>query len=104
MNNDVLNRLKKNANSDHLFVVIRIDDLSPNTPIEQRIALTKVFLDENAADREAARLNDLNKNKGSRYVVKVSRLVLHESPGTNVLLDDAGQAATEANVSDGAAT
>lgn len=59
----------------HVFALIRIDDFPHlrEAPLEDRFYVKKVFLTEEAADEEAARLNALNSDRGCRYVVHIAR-------------------------------
>jgi hypothetical protein len=71
------------AHHRHVFVVMRLSKpaaLPGEGPLsEEDITLTKAFLTEEAAQREADRLNDLN-GEGWSYSVNVARLV--EEPQT----------------------
>ena len=59
-----------------MFALLRIDDFPHlrEAPLEDRFYFKKVFLSEEAADEEAARLNTLNSDRGCRYVVHIARL------------------------------
>ena len=62
---------KPNAKYEHLYVIVRWD---PNVQEpENAIAVTKAFGEERLARDEAARLNDLNGEKGCRYLVRTAR-------------------------------
>ena len=64
-----------NAKYSHVFVVIRLDDFhDADAALESRFHVNKVLLTEEAAEREAARLNAVNSDKDCRYVVHVARL------------------------------
>lgn len=65
---------KPNARFPHAFIVLRIDDFHDDTEVEQQISPVATYLDQALADAEMTRLNDLNSDKGSRYVVLMSRL------------------------------
>jgi hypothetical protein len=56
----------------HVFVVLRRDD-HIDDPIESIVG-TKAFGDLGQAEAEAARLNEVNGEKGARYFVVVARL------------------------------
>jgi hypothetical protein len=61
---------------EHVYVIVRVDlpvvdDASP----ENSIAVVKVLSSKEAADREVARLNEVNGGKGCKYVNFVSRLI-----------------------------
>ncbi len=62
----------------HIFVVVRLpapDKRDREGPLnEDDVYLTKAFLTEDAAQKEADRMNDLNR-EWSRYSVNVVRLV-----------------------------
>ena len=59
---------------EHVFIVLRIDDSQVSSKVEDTISAVSVFRDSDAADAEARRLNDLSGEKGSRYLVLISRL------------------------------
>ena len=65
---------KPNARFPHAFIVLRIDDSHASAEVEHLISPVARYLDQALADAEMAPLNDLNGDKGSRYVVLVSRL------------------------------
>jgi hypothetical protein len=58
-----------------LFVVLRLDSFPVDDPTEN-ISATKWFADQQSADREAARLNDLNGGKGAKYFVRLVRAAI----------------------------
>jgi hypothetical protein len=55
-----------------LFVVIRIDDYL-EASLENRITVTKVFPDSGTAELETNRLNELQRDKGCKYVWQATR-------------------------------
>lgn len=57
----------------HLYVIVRFD--IPVDPQYPRISTVKAFSSEAEAERETLRLNEINKAKGTRYEVFVTRLV-----------------------------
>jgi hypothetical protein len=57
----------------HVFVVLRHDDFVAD-PLDA-ITGTKGYSTLERAEAEADRLNQVNKDKGSRYFVRVARLV-----------------------------
>ena len=63
-----------NARYAHVFAIVRVDDLFEDSPLENRITITKVLLSEDAAEREVKRLNKLNKDKGAVYFWRVGRM------------------------------
>lgn len=65
---------KSNSRFPHVFIVLRIDEFQASAEVEHRISPVATYLDQALADAEMARLNDLNGGKGSRYVVRMSRL------------------------------
>ncbi len=62
----------------HVYAIVRRDPemLQP----EHQVSVPKVFLSEEAAEREAERLNTLNGSKGACYMVYISHLVEAEEP------------------------
>jgi hypothetical protein len=64
-----------NAKFRHVFAVVRLDEfLGPAAKLEHQFTVTKVMLTEAAAEDEAVRLNALQRDGGSRYVVHITRL------------------------------
>jgi hypothetical protein len=64
-----------NSRSDQVYAIVRIDDfLGNDTPIEHRITVKKVMPDAENAEREAERLNRLQKDKGVRYFSQITRM------------------------------
>lgn len=67
--------LKPNRRYGHLYAIVRYEtDADPNAPIDLRVTVKKVVTDRNHAAQEVARLNELNKEKGSYYFCQVTRL------------------------------
>ena len=59
----------------HVYAVLRIDlPVNPENP-ENSIAVVKVFSSKFSAEKEVARLNNINSEKGCRYVLNTTRLV-----------------------------
>jgi hypothetical protein len=58
----------------HLYVVIRVDDFQTPSPPEDQISLVAAFRSAEAADRDAARLNQLSADRQIRYLVHLTRL------------------------------
>lgn len=66
---------KPNARFPHTFIVLRIDDYQDSSAeVENKISAVATYVDRVLADDEAARLNELQRDEGSRYVVLTSRL------------------------------
>lgn len=65
---------KPNARFPHAYIVLRIEDTQNSADVENQISPVETYLDRALADAEQARLSDLKGDKGSRYVVPVSRL------------------------------
>lgn len=58
---------------DHVFAVVRLDHQLLNLEPELAFKVVAVFEDEAAANADATRLNDVNSEKGAKYVVQSSR-------------------------------
>jgi len=58
----------------HLYVVLRIDDLGPEAQIDERLSAVSAFVASDDAADEAERLNGLRPGGRSRYVVLTTRL------------------------------
>ena len=56
------------------FAIVRIDDASEDTSIENRFAIQKVMLVLEEAEDEVERLNKLNADKACHYFVRTTRL------------------------------
>lgn len=69
---------KRHSRYPHVFVVIRLpkpDRRGREGPIhEDDVTLTKAFLTEEAAQKEADRMNNLN-GEGWSYSINIARLV-----------------------------
>ncbi len=70
-----MSRWNPNLKYDHVFAIVRVDsfykiEVSPETAI----TVQKVVWDQETAEAEAARLNDLNKDKGCMYFWTITRL------------------------------
>lgn len=59
----------------HLYLVVRFDFPLDGLNPENSISVVKAFLSRTAAEQEAIRLRDVNKDKGCRYEVFPTRLV-----------------------------
>jgi hypothetical protein len=53
------------------FAILRFDSYLKSE--EDRITVTRIVWDEETADAETKRLNELNADKGSRYVWQATR-------------------------------
>ena len=71
---------KKHSKYPHVYAVVRVDVPINYDYLENSITITKVFSNMLDAEQEASRLNELNENKGSRYIVKTGRLIQY--PGS----------------------
>ena len=68
------NALKPNRKYEHLYAIVRyVTNADEATPIDLRFLVTKVVSDGNYAQREANRLNTLNKDKDYHYFVQITR-------------------------------
>jgi len=77
--------MKPNKQYDHVFVILRLDDFQGSAvPVQERISVTKIFWDGEAAAREVARLNELQGNRGVRYFSQVGRLERKEIASVSV--------------------
>lgn len=66
---------EKHSRHEHVFVILRIDMPVDGSHPENSLSVPKIFRDQRVAEEEAARLNELNGEKGCRYLCQVSRLV-----------------------------
>lgn len=68
-------RPKGRSRDEYVYAIIRLDEfLGVDAPIERRVTVNKVMRDADEAEREAERLNGLQKDAGVRYFVQVTRL------------------------------
>jgi len=58
----------------HAYAIVRIDLPVSETP-ENSFTVVKVFFSEPDAEKEVARLNDVNADKSCVYKLQVTRLV-----------------------------
>jgi hypothetical protein len=66
----------------HVYAVLRVDQADAlEISLEERISVTKVLWTEQDASLEVERLNNLNADKGCKYLWLVTRLV--DEPGTS---------------------
>ena len=68
---------QQNARNDHLYAVVRVDHPVDPASVEPRVTLTKAFWDEEEAEAEVRRLNELNGEKGCEYFSRIVRLARH---------------------------
>jgi hypothetical protein len=63
------------ASRIHVYAIVRYDEFQgAETPIENRVTVTRVVYEEETARAEVARLNNLNAEKGCRYFCQTTRL------------------------------
>jgi hypothetical protein len=63
------------ASRTHVYAIVRYDEFQGGeTPIENRVTVTRVVYEETTARAEVARLNALNAEKGCRYFWQTTRL------------------------------
>jgi hypothetical protein len=65
-----------NAKYDHVYAILRADaaGASPATSIKDVVVVKKIVRSQEEAEREVARLNQLNAGKGCEYFYQVTRL------------------------------
>jgi hypothetical protein len=56
-----------------VHVVVRLDSFGPEVPAEHAVTVTAVLPTYDEAEAEAARLNELNADKGCRYFCQTTR-------------------------------
>ncbi len=66
--------LKPSPRHDHVYAVVRYDQDCEDAPMDLRVRVVKVVADPQFADREVARLNELNGEKGCYYFASVTRI------------------------------
>lgn len=60
---------------EHVYAVVRADTFQPDdVPQEERITVKKIVLSQENAEREVARLNALNIDKGVIYFWQMTRM------------------------------
>jgi hypothetical protein len=65
----------KSGRSEHVFAIVRVDDFQkPEVSVDKRIAITKIVFDQESAEQEVKRLNDLSAGKRVHYFSQVTRL------------------------------
>ena len=66
---------RPNATYDHVFAIVRVDTFhDPATPVQDTVTVKKIVWDKEVAEREVARLNELNATKGAIYFYEITRL------------------------------
>ena len=68
-------RNKPNLRYRHVYAVVRIDAPLSETSPENNISVVKVFASEPDAEKEVARLNEVNADKSCVYTLQTTRLV-----------------------------
>jgi hypothetical protein len=65
----------RNLKYDHVFAIVRVDRFhDPVATPETAIMVKKIVRSEQLAEDEVARLNALNRDKGSLYFWQITRL------------------------------
>ena len=59
----------------HAYAIVRIDPPVSETDPGNNISVVKVLISETDAEKELARLNHINANKGCVYLLTPTRLV-----------------------------
>lgn len=62
-----------NANHEHVFVVLRAETGDADS-IAERVTATRAFFTKEEAEKEVARLTEINADKGCEYFWTVARL------------------------------
>lgn len=65
--------MKKHSKLVHVFAIIRVET-SGDHSWEHRVTVTKIVKDEERANQEVERLNELNAEKGCLYFSQVTRM------------------------------
>lgn len=71
-------RDKPHAKYPHGYAIVRIDRVVAENQLEDSVTVVKVFSSKMAAEKDAARLNGINAEKGCRYFVYVTRMITDE--------------------------
>ena len=66
---------KPHSKLKHAYAIVRIDPPLSEADPEDHVSVVKVFISETDAEKEVARLNDVNSDKGCVYVLQITRLV-----------------------------
>jgi hypothetical protein len=67
---------KPHSKFEHLYAIIRFDIPVDVDDPENSIAVVKVLSTRQAAEKEVARLNHINREKACRYVLYTTRLAI----------------------------
>ena len=59
----------------HVYAIVRVDQPVSETDPGNDISVVKVLVSEAYAEKELARLNDVNASKGCVYLLMTTRLV-----------------------------
>jgi hypothetical protein len=66
---------KSSKKGRHAYAIVRIDEfLGTDVPTERRVTVKKVMRDADAAEKESARLNSLQRDNGVHYFTQTTRL------------------------------
>ena len=66
---------KPNLRYRHAYAIVRIDAPVSETSPENNISVVKVFVSEPDAEKEVARLNEVNADKSCVYTLQTTRLI-----------------------------
>ena len=66
---------KQNLRYRHAYAIVRIDAPVSETSPENNISVVKVFVSERDAEKEVARLNEVNADKSCVYTLQTTRLI-----------------------------
>lgn len=66
--------MKSHKHLDHAFAIVRVDEFLGDAPTEQKVTVKLVMWDAEEAQREAARLNALQKDGSAHYFVQTTRI------------------------------
>jgi hypothetical protein len=79
--------MEPNKRFDHVFAIIRIDEFrNPDVPVEDRVVVQKIMWNEQAAEKELDRLNNLKPGGRSRYCLQIARIERAAKAVESVLL------------------
>lgn len=66
---------------EQCFAIVRVDDFAlRDAKVENAITVKAIVWDQDEAEREVARLNELNADKGCHYFWQASRAAPREGP------------------------
>jgi hypothetical protein len=66
---------KPHSRFQHIYAILRIDLPVGQENPENSVSVVKVFSSKVSAEKEVSRLNELNSEKGCRYVLQTTRLM-----------------------------